>query len=252
MNTASLLIAVILIIITGSYRYLGTITARSWMLMILSGILQTFSWLTFFAGLRDAQVNVYMALDKTNIIVTMLLAFFFASEPITLPMLAGTGLILVGTVIMTEVQGGWKGVFRRENVWIIWGIVSPALQAMTNICAKLDTNSVSTDLATGIRTCIVVVVLWLLVLLRTGKPGKELLRQPGSGALVVAGLLIGLSYIFMYRAIAVGQTSVVTTIVKSSALMVAVLAHFFLHEHLSLRGIAGLFMTLFGTILFAF
>ena len=250
-NTAILIVALVAVLASGSYVELAEMPARSWGLVVTSGFTQAASWVTFFAGLKYADVNVYMALDKVNIIVTMLLAWLLLGDVITLPMLKGTVLIVIGTVAMTEIQNRGIGSNREGRYWLFFGIVSPALQAITNILAKLDTAPISTDLTTAIRVLIVVLVLWILSLVKYGLPSRGFVQESGGIWLLSGGAMIGISYLFMYRAISLGNAAVVTTIVKASFLISIALACSFLHERLSRRGWIGFAAVCLGTGLFA-
>ena len=211
---------------------------------------QAASWITFFAGLKFAKVNIYMALDKVNIIVTMLLSWLLIGDVITFYMLCGTVLILGGTVAMTALEKTTGEADVNLRRWLFYGILSPALQAVVNILAKLDTAPISTDLTTTIRILVVVLILWGLSAQKEGWPQKGTLRECGGFWLLSGGAMIGISYLFMFRAIYLGNAAVVTVFVKASFLVSSVLACLFLHERLSKKGWAGFAAVCLGTGMF--
>jgi transporter family protein len=127
-NTATLAVMVIVALILGSFQSIGGLTSRCWQITALSGLVLAASWITYFVALRDAEVNIMMALDKANIIAAMLLAHFMLGERITWIMICGTVLILLGTALMTETGGKGFRLWDRKNMWMFWGVVSPILQ----------------------------------------------------------------------------------------------------------------------------
>lgn len=192
-----------------------------------------------------------MVLDKVNIIVTLLLAWLLVGECITGIMLAGSLLIILGTLLMAEIEGGIRNVFKGSNHWILWGILSPTLQAVANIIVKLDTTRVDTTLTTTIRTFIVTVVLLAAARLKDGPLSaiKEL-GVSRIACLITGGILLGVSYILMYRSIYLGIAAVVAPIVKSGFLITTLLAFAMLGERLTKRGRWGFPVVCAGVALF--
>ena len=248
-NTVAFAVMLVTAWISGSLNQIGALSRYSWLLTIASGVVQAFSWITYFAALRAADVNIVMAFDKVNIIVNMILAYYIIGEEITLLMAIGTILILIGTVFMTEIKKGEK-LFSQKNSWLLWAIISPALQAVSNILAKLDTSSIDTSLTTTLRMLIVVIFLWLLSLVKEGLPIISEFTQKNYTYLALGGAMIGVSYLLMYRAIYLGVAIAVMPIVKSSIIISAILARIFLKERLSKRGTIGFLTVCAGVAMF--
>lgn len=200
--------------------------------------------------MEKANVSFLMVLDKTGIIVTMLLAAVFLDERITIIMLLGSVLILAGTALMGDIKGAGR-LLGSGNRWILWGIVSPALQAVSNILAALDTAPVDTAVTTTIRMLVVTVCLCVLAAIREGS-----FRQLGQLGrrrifmLVVGGVILGVSYLLMYKAYSMGKASTVTAIVRANFLVTTLLAGIVFHEHLSKKGVAGFIAVCAGVFLF--
>ena len=229
-NTAGLITMVITVCLSGSLAQIGSITGMSWLLTLASGIVQALSWITYFAALKDAQVSAMMALDKVNIVVSMILSFLILNEVITGWMIVGCLLILLGSLLMTGTDPS-AAAQPGGRSWVAWAIISPSLQALANVLAKLDTSSADANLISALRTTVVVVVLWLVSLLREGKPDVQKMLAGRAGVnLLIGGAMVGISYIFMYQAIHDGINSVVTPIVKTNFLISTVAARVFLHE----------------------
>lgn len=249
-NTAGLITMVITVCFSGSLAQIGSITGMSWLLTLASGIVQALSWITYFAALKDAQVSAMMALDKVNIVVSMILSFLILNEVITGWMIVGCLLILLGSLLMTGTDPS-AAAQPGGRSWVAWAIISPSLQALANVLAKLDTSSADANLISALRTTVVVVVLWLVSLLREGKPDVQKMLAGRAGVnLLIGGAMVGISYIFMYQAIHDGINSVVTPIVKTNFLISTVAAHVFLHEKIGKKGVLGFVAVSIGVLMF--
>ena len=238
-------------LLSGDLIQLPLIPLRCWWLTVASGIVQAFSWIAYFLAMKEANVSFIMVLDKAGIIVTMLLAAILLNEKITFVMLLGSILILLGTYLMANLKNGRKQVFSRENRWIIYGLLSPSLQALSMVITKMDTANVDTSLTTSIRMFVVTVTLLLFACIKEGSLRK--LKQLGAQnllMLILGGIILGLSYLMMYRAIYLGPASIVTAIVRSNFLVTTILAVFVFGEKLSLRELGGFLLVCFGVILF--
>lgn len=249
-NTAGLITMVITVCFSGSLAQIGSIAGMSWLLTLASGIVQALSWITYFAALKDAQVSAMMALDKVNIVVSMILSFLILNEVITGWMIVGCLLILLGSLLMTGTDPS-AAAQPGGRSWVAWAIISPSLQALANVLAKLDTSSADANLISALRTTVVVVVLWLVSLLREGKPDVQKMLAGRAGVnLLIGGAMVGISYIFMYQAIHDGINSVVTPIVKTNFLISTVAARVFLHEKIGKKGVLGFVAVSIGVLMF--
>lgn len=249
----ALFVTVLLVtVMKGGLTQFLSVPAQSWWLAAASGLVQAGSWVAYFAAMRKANVSFLMVLDKTGIIVTMLLAAIFLQENITIVMILGSVLVLTGTALMGNICNLSK-LLNHENRWLLWGIVSPALQAVSNILAKLDTSAVDTTVTTTIRMFVVAVCLCLLAYGKEG-PFQRLQDLGGTriAMLLLGGVILGASYLLMYKAFSIGTASAVTAIVRSNFLVTTVLARIFFKEKLSRRGILGFITVCIGVGLFLF
>lgn len=251
-NAAAFVTMLLAVLISGSLCHLPEISSASWMLSLLSGFVQAFSWITFFIAIKDADINAMMALDKLNIVAAMILAWFLLGEPITLIMLLGTALILVGSCWMANIHLRGLLSSRSANRWVFSAVISPILMAVSNVIAKLDISPVSTDLNSAIRMFVVAVVVGILALFERHDPIAAKNSRKSMLSLALSGVLLGVSYLLMYRALVLGSAAAVTTIVKGSIIVTTILARIFYGEKLQPKGLLGLIMVLFGIICFAF
>jgi bacterial/archaeal transporter family protein len=135
--------------------------------------------------------------------------------------------------------------------WLPWALLSAAFAALTAIFAKVGIQGVDSDLATLLRTAVIIVLLALFVGL-TGKWSNPLALAPRSLVfLVLSGVATGASWVCYFRALQIGEASKVAPVDKLSLVLVAVFAFAFLGERPSLREWAGIAMVAGGVLLLA-
>lgn len=248
--TAMLLTMLLAVIFFGSFADLSKMTADCWKLAVASGVVQGFSWLAFFMALKAGSVNGVMVLDKTNVIVAMILAYLILDEMISMYMVAGTVLLIIGTALMAGSVHSKRISLNKESRWILWGIVSPALQAVSTILVKLDTSGVDSTLTSLIRTIATVLTLIFCILMQKTKLSLKHIDRKSWIGMISCGICMGASYLFMYRALSLGSATVVTAIVKSSFLVTTAAAYIILGEKLTDKGKIGFITVFAGTVMF--
>ncbi len=138
------------------------------------------------------------------------------------------------------------------TAWFHWALLSAAFAALTAIFAKIGLEGVNPDLATLVRTAVIIVVLSAFVLL-TGKWSNPLALSPRTWIfLVLSGLATGASWVCYFRALKIGDASKVAPVDKLSLLLVAVFAVIFLGERPSLREWAGIALVGAGVLVLGF
>ena len=139
--------------------------------------------------------------------------------------------------------------------WLGWALASAVFAALTAILAKVGVAGVDSNLATAVRTCVVLVFTWLMVWLNPGagglSGGLHGLSARNWTFLVLSGLATGLSWLCYFRALQLGPASRVAPIDKLSVALVIVFAAVFLHEPLTLGKAAGGILILAGVIVLA-
>lgn len=185
-----------------------------------------------FSSHEKANVSFLMVLDKTGVVVTVLLAAVFLDEQITPAIVLGSVLILTGTALMCALHGGVSQLMNSENHWVIWGTVSPALQAISNMLAALDKTPVDTSVTTTIRMLTVVVCICTLARIKEGPLGRQVtLGVKKLSSLIIGGVILGVSYLLMYEAFSLGKVSAVTAIVRANFLITTMLAQMIFKEN---------------------
>ena len=134
-------------------------------------------------------------------------------------------------------------------MWILFAILSAVFAALTSILAKIGIEGVDSNLATAIRTVVVVVMSWLIVFLTHAQSGITTIDKKSWIFLILSGLATGASWICYYRAIQLGDVSKVVPIDKMSVVLTLILAFTFLHEEFTVKTAIGSVLITLGTVL---
>lgn len=251
-----LVFAWLVVFVTDAQAGIGNIAPLSWAFLIASGVATGASWLCYFKALSLGDVNKVVPVDKSSAAIAALLAIILFGETSSLAVkLISIVLITVGTYLMIEKKpkGNDTSVMQDTNAhghgWLWYAIGAAVFAALTSILAKVGIEGVDSNLATAIRTFVVLVMAWGIVI-AGGKLKLACDVKRGELLFLVAsGLATGASWLFFYYAIQVGQVSVVVQIDKLSIVVAVVFAWVFLRENLSLRAGGGLALIVFGTAL---
>jgi transporter family protein len=134
-------------------------------------------------------------------------------------------------------------------MWKLFAILSALFAALTSILAKIGIKGVDSNLATAIRTLVVIILAWIIVFANGAHKGISSLTKQNWTFLILSGIATGLSWIFYYKAIAIGDVSKVAPIDKSSIVLTLILAFLILGERATPKTlIAGAFITI-GTFI---
>ena len=133
-------------------------------------------------------------------------------------------------------------------MWLIFAILSAVFAALTSILAKIGINGVNSNLATAIRTVVVVVMAWGMVFLTQAQTGLNNISRRSWIFLILSGLATGGSWLCYYKALQMGEASKVVPIDKLSVVITVILAFFFLHEELTAKSLVGCILITAGTL----
>lgn len=133
-------------------------------------------------------------------------------------------------------------------MWFIFALLSAVFAALTSILAKIGIEGVNSNLATAIRTVVVVVMAWGMVFLTHAQNGILSISRKSWIFLILSGLATGASWLCYYRALQVGEASKVVPIDKLSVVITLVLAFVFLHEDFTVKSLIGCFLIGVGTL----
>ena len=133
-------------------------------------------------------------------------------------------------------------------MWLIFAIGSAVFAALTSILAKIGIEGVGPNLATAIRTLVVVAMAWVMVFITNQQSGLAEISKRSWIFLILSGLATGLSWICYYKALQLGQASKVVPIDKMSVVLTLILAFVFLHEQFTWKSIVGCLLITAGTL----
>lgn len=134
-------------------------------------------------------------------------------------------------------------------MWFIFALLSAIFAALTSILAKVGIDGVNSNLATAIRTVVVVVMAWGMVFLTNAQIGIAEISKKSWVFLILSGLATGASWLCYYRALQVGEASKVVPIDKLSVVITLVLAFVFLHEQFTMKSLVGCVLIGLGTLI---
>ena len=134
-------------------------------------------------------------------------------------------------------------------MWIFFAVLSSVFAAATSILAKVGIDEIDSNLATAIRTVVVVIMAWGMVFITNAQNGLTSISKKSWMFLILSGIATGLSWLCYYRARKDGSVSVVVPIDKLSVVITMVFAAVFLHEQFTLKSIIGLVLISAGTLL---
>lgn len=242
-----LIFSCIMVVITGAYQDIDSISGKTLLFLVLSGLATGGSWLCYFKALQIGDVNKVAPIDKSSTILTMLLAFLVLGENLSAVKVICMLLIGIGTYLMiTKKQSDNE---TKGRCWLWYAMLSAVFASLTSILGKIGINEINSNLGTAIRTIIVLIMAWLMVFV-TGKQSE--IKDIGKRNMLficLSGLTTGLSWLCYYKALQDGQASVVVPIDKLSILVTIAFSCFVLKEKLTKKSMIGLILMTTGTLL---
>ncbi len=134
-------------------------------------------------------------------------------------------------------------------MWLLFALGSAVFAALTSILAKIGIDGVNSNLATAIRTLVVLVMAWGMVFLTDSQRGIGEISKKSWLFLILSGLATGASWLCYYRALQIGEVSKVVPVDKLSVAITLVLAFVFLHEKFTAKSLIGCLLIGAGTLL---
>lgn len=237
----------LMVFIVGSQSQLVDISIKSYIFLILSGMATGASWLCYFKSLQLGDVNKVVPIDKSSTILTMVLAFIFLKEDITVPMVIGMIAIGLGTYLMIQKKEEEQKEVKNK-AWLIYAVLSAVCASLTSILAKIGIENVESNLGTAIRTIVVLMMAWLIVFLQKKHGQVKKISKKSLLFIGLSGIATGASWLCYYKALHDGLASIVVPIDKLSILVTVAFAYIFLKEKLSKKSAAGLILITVGTL----
>lgn len=241
-----LIFSIIMVFVVGSQQTIKEIAPVSWIFLVLSGLATGASWMSYFKALSIGDVNKVVPIDKSSTILSVLLAILIFNETNNLIVkLFGTALIGAGTYLMIEKK---RATETKNTKWILYAVLSAIFAALASVLAKMGISGVESNLGTAIRTAVVLIMAWGIVLAKGEQKQLKGINKKELVFIALSGLATGASWLCYYYAIQNGVMSVVVPIDKMSVLITVLFSVVFLKEKMSFKSIFGLITMSVGTL----
>lgn len=256
-----LLFSWLMVLITGTWPGIMGIDGKTLLFLVLSGLATGASWLCYFHALQQGDINKVVPIDKSSTVLTILLALIFLHEGLTWGKVASILFIGAGTLLMvsSDLKVSFR-VSRKESnaekeqqtgVWLVYAILSAVFASLTAILGKVGITGIDSNLGTAIRTMVVLIMAWLMVLVSGKRQEVKKIQKKELGFIVLSGLATGASWLCYYRALQGGPASVVVPIDKLSILVTIAFSWIVFHEKLTKKSALGVVCITVGTVLLA-
>lgn len=235
----------LMVLISGLFSTIIALDTKTWVFLVLSGLSTGALWLCYFKALQLGDINKVVPIDKSSTVLTILLAFIFLGEKITLIKTAAIILIGVGTFLMIEKKKSVTSDNSKGRMWLIYALLSTVFASLTAILGKAGIDGVESNLG---RTCVVLIMAWLIVLIKRKQSAVKNISSKELIFICLSGLATGGSWLCYYKALHDGLASVVVPIDKLSILVSIVFSYFVFKERLSKKSALGPCLIVAGTL----
>lgn len=243
-----LIFAWMMAFLTGGVPDFAAIAPKTYLFLVLSGLTTGASWICYFKALQLGDVNKVVPIDKSSLLLTMLLAFLFLGEGLSAGKVLCMALIGTGTFLMIEKKQAAAEKTRKRG-WMFYAFLSAIFAALTTILGKIGIERIDSNLGTAIRTAVVLVMAWMLVFAFGKQKGIRQIDGKSWVFLGLSGAATGLSWLCYYHALQTGDASIVAPIDKLSILFTVAFSRLVLGEKLTLKSALGLALIVGGTLL---
>ena len=241
----------IMVLISGSFDQITSISGYTFLFLILSGAATGASWLCYFKALQTGDVNKVVPIDKSSTVLTIILALIFLHEGISFPKAVAVIVIAAGIMLMIERKDVEETKNTGKGGWLLYAAGSAFFASLTAILGKIGISGVESNLGTAIRTCVVLVMASGMVFV-TGKQREVTqLGKKQMGFICLSGVATGASWLCYYRALQEGPASIVAPVDKLSVLVTVVFSYFVFGEKLGKKEALGLALLTGGTVAMA-
>ena len=246
-----------MVFVVGSFDTISSISSKTFLFLILSGLATGLSWICYFKALQLGDVNKVTPIDKSSTVLTMILASFILNEQITLSKFIGMIAIGIGTYMMivkkdlqeSNIAIESENKFSiKDKSWLFYALLSAIFASLTSILGKIGISGVESNLGTAIRTIVVLIMAWVVVFITKKQGDVKNIDKTSWIFIILSGITTGLSWLCYYRALQDGQASIVVPIDKLSILVTITFSYVFLNEGLNTKSFIGLIAIVVGTL----
>lgn len=244
----------IMVFIVGAQGEIGSITMKTWIFLILSGLATGASWLCYFRALQIGDVNKVVPIDKSSTILSILLAVILFRESISIQKMIFVIMIAVGTFLMitkkkAAIQKNPERKAKWQGSWLVYAVLSAVFASLTSILGKIGVEGIHSNLGTAIRTVVVLIMAWVVVFVTGKQATVKNIEKKEMGFICLSGLATGASWLCYYKALKDGVASVVISVDKLSMLIAIAFSFLVFKEKLTGKALAGLALITAGTLL---
>lgn len=237
----------LMVFVTGAQSGMGSISMKTMVFLVLSGVATGASWLCYFKALQLGNVNKVTPIDKSSTVLTMFLAFVLLGEELTWMKAVAMVSIGIGTYMM--IQKKQTEEKKEDKKWLLYAIGSAVFASLTSILGKIGISDINSNLGTAIRTIVVLIMAWIVVFVTRKQYTIKDIDKKSWIFLVLSGVATGGSWLCYYRALQTGPASVVVPIDKLSILVTIVFSYIVFREKLTAKAGIGLALIVAGTLL---
>lgn len=244
----------IMVFIVGAQGEIGSITMKTWIFLILSGLATGASWLCYFRALQIGDVNKVVPIDKSSTILSILLAVILFRESISIQKMIFVIMIAVGTFLMitkkkAAIQKKTERKTKWQGGWLVYAVLSAVFASLTSILGKIGVEGIHSNLGTAIRTVVVLIMAWVVVFVTGKQETVKNIEKKEMGFICLSGLATGASWLCYYKALKDGVASVVISVDKLSMLIAIAFSYLVFKEKLTGKALVGLALITAGTLL---
>ncbi|MBQ6707757.1 MAG: EamA family transporter, partial [Clostridia bacterium] len=180
----------VMVFIVGSQNTITDISTKSLIFLILSGLATGASWICYFKALATGDINKVVPIDKSSTVLTVLLAIILFGETENLAVkLIGTLLLAIGIFLMIEKKQAKENTEKKS--YILYAVLAAVFAALTSILAKVGISGVESNLGTAIRTGVVLIMAWVVVLVQGKHKTLKNLDKKELGFISLSGIATG-------------------------------------------------------------
>lgn len=231
----------------GLHHHIGTVAPRTLVFLGLSGVAAGGSWLCFLYALKLGPVQYVMPLDKSSIVITMVLSAVLFGEPLTVLSVLGIGAILSGTYLMINLPKDPATRQAKDRQWMVYALLGALFCSLTTIFGRMGIVDIDATLGVALRT--LVIVPMSVIMIWVSKQSLVVSERRKWLYLIGSGFCTGFSWLFFYRALQQGQVLGVVSLDRLSIVLACVLAALFLKERMTPKTVLGLCVLVIGTLL---
>lgn len=237
----------LMVFVTGAQSGMNSISMKTMVFLVLSGVATGVSWLCYFKALQLGNVNKVTPIDKSSTVLTMFLAFVLLGEDLTWMKAVAMVSIGIGTYMM--IQKKQTEEKKEDKKWLLYAIGSAVFASLTSILGKIGISEINSNLGTAIRTIVVLIMAWIVVFVTRKQHTIKDIDKKSWIFLVLSGVATGGSWLCYYRALQTGPASVVVPIDKLSILVTIAFSYIVFREKLTAKAGIGLALIVAGTLL---